>query len=117
MAFRTKRAYDDISRNDGYRVLVDGLWPRGIKKEDLKADEWKKTLAPSSQLRKWFKHDPDKWREFKKRYFSELDHHQDEVQDLLHKAKGHNVTLVYGAKNKQYNNAIALKEYLDKHTH
>lgn len=116
MAFRTKRVYDAVSKMDGHRVLVDRVWPRGIKKEQLQADEWKKSLAPSSDLRKWFKHDPDKWEQFKQRYFGELAQQPNEINELLEKGNGHNVTLLYSAKDEKHNNAIALKEFLDQQT-
>lgn len=117
MAYRTKRVYEQTSRMDGHRVLVDRVWPRGIKKEALQAHDWKKTLAPSAQLRKWFNHDPEKWQAFKQSYFEELDEHPNEIRELLDKGDGHNVTLLYSARDEKHNNAVALKEYLETQQH
>ena len=109
-----KRAYDDPESGDGMRVLVDRLWPRGVKKEDAKVDVWLKDAAPSGELRKWFDHDPDKWAEFRKRYIKELGDHKDALHDVLDRAKGKPLTLVFGAKDVEHNNAVVLKEYLVK---
>lgn len=114
MSIHLKRAYEDASEKDGYRVLVDRLWPRGVSKQDAKIDLWLKEIAPSNELRKWFQHDPEKWSEFKKRYFWELDGHPEVVRQLADEMKQHPVTLVYGAKDEQFNDAVALKEYLDQ---
>jgi uncharacterized protein YeaO (DUF488 family) len=111
---RLKRAYDAPSRSDGYRVLVERLWPRGVTKEKLRLDAWLKDLAPSAELRKWFNHDPARWREFKRRYFRELDQQPKTVQELLAKSQNEPVTLVFAAKDVRHNNAAALKEYLDQ---
>lgn len=110
---KIKRVYDDISQQDGKRILVDGMWPRGIKKADLKHDEWLKDLAPSRELRKWFNHDADKWSDFKKKYFKELDDHREELENIKADSEGHNVTLLYAAKDEHYNQAVAMKEYID----
>ena len=110
---RTKRIYDAPSRNDGYRALADRLWPRGIKKEKAGIDLWLKDAAPSDALRKWFNHEPQKWGDFKKRYFAELEHKQYILGPII-KRLGGGVTLLYSAKDRQYNNAVALKEYLEK---
>jgi len=110
---RTKRIYDAPSRNDGYRALADRLWPRGIKKEKAEIDLWLKDAAPSDALRKWFNHEPQKWGDFKKRYFDELEHKQYILGPII-KRLGGGVTLLYSAKDRQYNNAVALKEYLEK---
>ena len=109
-----KRIYDEESRSDGFRVLVDRMWPRGIKKEDAGLDLWLKEVAPSSELRKWYGPDISKWDEFKERYFEELKGHEEEVGELLSKADGGRVTLLYAAKDRGHNNAAALKEYLKK---
>jgi uncharacterized protein YeaO (DUF488 family) len=93
---------------------VDRIWPRGISKKSLQLDEWQKKLAPSSQLRKWFDHDPDKWDEFKQRYFDELDKQPEAVSKLVEKAGEGDLILVYSAKETRYNNAAALREYLDR---
>ncbi|GAA3733592.1 DUF488 domain-containing protein [Salinicoccus jeotgali] len=110
---KTKRVYDDPSSQDGKRILVDGVWPRGIKKEDLGHDEWYKSLAPSNDLRKWFNHDPDKWETFKKDYFKELKENKELLETLQKESDGHNVTLLYSAKDTQYNQAEAIKEYVE----
>lgn len=107
-----KRAYDNPEPSDGMRVLIDRLWPRGVKKADAKIDLWLKEIAPSSELRKWFDHDPAKWTEFKKRYFKELDARRDVLHDLLEQAKGKTLTLVFAAHDVEHNNAVALKQYL-----
>jgi uncharacterized protein YeaO (DUF488 family) len=114
MTIELKRAYEPPAASDGLRVLIDRIWPRGISKEDAKLDEWAREVAPSSELRKWFGHDPDKWDEFRKRYFRELDNKRDLLDSLLQKVRGKRVTLVFGARDEVHNNAVALKEYLQK---
>ena len=113
MAIAVKRAYDEPKPGDGYRILVDRIWPRGVSKENVKIDEWLKDIAPSSVLRRWFVHDPKKWGEFKKRYFHELDGHKELTDAIRKRAKRGRVTLVYSARDEQYNNAVVLKEYLE----
>lgn len=108
-----KRAYEDPGRSDGQRILVDRIWPRGASKEALKLDEWMKDIAPSDELRDWFDHDPDKWEEFRTRYADELDEKDDAVSALRERLDESRVTLVYGAKDKKHNNAVALKAYLE----
>jgi uncharacterized protein YeaO (DUF488 family) len=108
----TQRAYEKPARTRDYRVLVDRIWPRGVRKEDARIDLWLKEIAPSTALRKWFAHDPAKWSEFKKRYFRELQAQPDAVRSLAQRAKKEHVTLVYGAKDEEHNNAVALKEFL-----
>jgi uncharacterized protein YeaO (DUF488 family) len=115
MDIRTKRIYEEDDKSDGQRVLIDRLWPRGVKKEDAHFDLWQKELAPSSELRKWFGHDPEKWSEFKKRYSKELDSHPEEIADLLKRAKEGRLTLIFAAKDTDHSNAAALKEYLEQH--
>jgi uncharacterized protein YeaO (DUF488 family) len=110
----TKRVYDEPEAGDGYRVLVDRLWPRGVKKEAAKLDEWLKELAPSSELRKSFKHEAGRWEEFKRRYFEELRAQEEAVAGLVAKAKRGKVTLLYAARDRERNNASALKEYLER---
>ena len=110
---RIKRIYDAPSQNDGYRALVDRLWPRGIKKERAGIEIWLKDAAPSDELRKWFNHEPQKWGDFKKRYFVELEYKQGILGPIIEKV-GEGVTLLYSAKDRQHNNAVALKEYLEK---
>ena len=110
---KIKRIYDTYDENDGFRVLVDRLWPRGIKKEKAHIHEWIKEIAPSEDLRKWFDHDPSKWEQFKKRYFKELDKNRELCKELIEKYS-EDITLVFAAKDEQHNNAIILKEYLNK---
>ncbi len=113
---KLKRAYAAPTRGDGCRILVDRMWPRGVSKHDLKIDEWSRDIAPSTRLRKWFAHDPAKWQEFKERYFAELDSHPETVEHLLQSCRRHTLTLVCGAKDIQHNNAVALREYLQRHS-
>lgn len=112
MSVHIKRAYEDPAPEDGYRVLIDRLWPRGVAKDEAKIDEWMKALAPSTELRRWFAHDPARWDGFRTRYFRELDAHPDEVAELRNLVKKRHVTLVYAAKDEAHNNAVALTEYL-----
>jgi len=107
-----KRAYSAAQKSDGGRVLVDRLWPRGIKKEDLAIDEWYKDIAPSKDLRQWFDHDPEKWGDFRKRYLSELSDNKDRAKELLEQKKDGRLTLVYAAKDEQHNHARVIREYL-----
>lgn len=111
---KLKRAYDAPTKSDGHRVLVDRIWPRGISKNELLLDEWLKELAPSTKLRTWFNHDPAKWETFKERYFRELDQQLETVGDLLANCRRGTVTLVFGARETRYNNAVALKAYLER---
>ncbi len=110
---KVKRIYEAYSRHDGERILVDRLWPRGIKKENAKIDFWMKEIAPSNELRNWFSHDPNKWNEFKKRYFIELQKNKALCEELLSKSN-RVITLLYAAKDENHNQAIALKEFLEK---
>ena len=114
-----QRAYEDPGRNDGYRVLVDRVWPRGRRKEDLALDEWAKDLAPSTALRKWFGHEPARWDAFRARYREELA--QPEARERLHalvRAAGHRpLTLVYSAKDEQHNQAVVLREEIARLGH
>ncbi len=109
-----KRAYEKSSQDDGARFLVERLWPRGIKKENLQIDDWLKDVAPSGELRRWFQHDPAKWNEFRQRYFRELEKHPEAWQALRARARRGRVTLVYSAHDTEHNNAVALKEFLDQ---
>lgn len=109
-----KRAYEPASRADGKRFLVDRLWPRGITKSALVMDAWVKDVAPSTALRKWSGHDPAKWTEFRRRYFRELDDNRAALAPLLEAARHGTVTLVYGARDEEHNNAVALCEYLER---
>ncbi len=115
MSIHLKRAYDKPASDDGERILVDRLWPRGLSKSEAGIDLWLKDIAPGSTLRKWFNHDPKKWHEFKTRYFRELATHADVIELLAAKARTGRVTLVFAARNEEFNNAVAIKEYLDKH--
>jgi uncharacterized protein YeaO (DUF488 family) len=135
-----KRIYEEAKKNDGIRILVDRLWPRGESKEKAHLDLWLKDIAPSDELRHWFEHDPKKWQEFKEKYYQELKekdtieghdpeqwrqfqekyfsklkkNHKDTVHNLAQLAKHHTVTLLYAAHDEEHNNAVALKEYLEK---
>lgn len=109
-----KRAYDPVSPADGARYLVDHIWPRGVKKENLHIDGWDKSVAPSGELRTWFAHDPAKWEEFKRRYFVEMDANPAGWQPLAESARKGVVTLVYAARDTEHNNARAIKEYLER---
>lgn len=108
-----KRAYDPPAPSDGYRVLIDRIWPRGVSRDALHLESWLMQLAPSAMLRKWFDHDPARWNEFKERYFHELGEKSEGVDLLLDKCRNGKVTLVFGAKDIRYNNAVALKAYLE----
>jgi uncharacterized protein YeaO (DUF488 family) len=110
---KLKRAREKPEPEDGARYLVDRLWPRGVSKADLKLDGWLKDVAPSDALRRWFNHDPKKWNEFRKRYFAELDANPDTWNPLLERASKSPVTLVYGARDSEHNNAVALAKYLN----
>lgn len=114
MVIAIKRIYEKPSTEDGHRILVDRIWPRGISKETAQIDEWLKDIAPSNELRKWFNHDPHKWDEFKTRYFTELNDKKKQLENIHSTAKQHHITFVYSAKNEEFNNAVALKEYIEK---
>jgi uncharacterized protein YeaO (DUF488 family) len=111
---RLKRAYDSSAEDDGMRVLVDRVWPRGVKKEDLNIDDWTKAVAPSPELRRWFGHDPARWNEFQRRYRQELASRQAALAPLLEAARRGNLTLVYGARDTEHNQAVVLKQVLDE---
>ena len=110
MELKIKRVYEKPAKGDGKRVLVDRLWPRGLTKEKASIDLWLKEIAPTTELRKWFDHDPDKWKEFKKRYEQELKKNKEQVSLLQEQVKRGVVTLVYGAKDEMHNEALVLKE-------
>jgi uncharacterized protein YeaO (DUF488 family) len=112
-AFILKRAYEPPAPADGYRVLVERLWPRGLKKADAAVDLWLKDIAPSPELRRWFSHDPAKWEEFCRRYWAELAGYPDAVNLLQEKLRQSPVTLVYGSKDEEHNAAVALKKFLE----
>jgi uncharacterized protein YeaO (DUF488 family) len=108
----TKRAYEPAEPSDGYRVLIDRLWPRGVSKQRAKLDGWEKELAPSTGLRKWFGHDPDLFEEFRRRYIEELRDQRPRLTDLRRRARNGTVTLVYAAKDTEHNDAVVLAEVL-----
>jgi uncharacterized protein YeaO (DUF488 family) len=110
---KIKRVYEPADRNDGFRILVDRLWPRGMGKDKARVDLWLRDIAPSDALRKWFGHDPEKWDEFQRRYLKELKGKQEHVDLIKEKVRLGVVTLLYGTKEEKYNNAAALKEYLE----
>ena len=114
MAVRLKRVYEKTGGHEGTRVLIDRVWPRGVRKSEAAIDLWLKEIAPSTELRKWFGHDPEKWPDFKRRYFRELDQNAALVEKLSKMNQKGTVTLVFGAKNEKHNNAVALKEYLER---
>ncbi len=111
---KLKRAYERAAANDGKRFLVERLWPRGVKKTDLPLDAWIKDVAPSDDLRRWFSHDPDKWEEFRRRYFAELDRAASAWEPILREARHGAVTLVYSSRDTEHNNAVALKDYIER---
>jgi uncharacterized protein YeaO (DUF488 family) len=113
MSIMLKRAYEKPSAEDGKRILVERLWPRGVRKEEAGIDQWLKEIAPSNELRKWYSHDPSKWSEFKRRYWIELDAKKDVLLNIAKQAKEGKVTFVFGSKEEKLNNAAALKEYIE----
>jgi uncharacterized protein YeaO (DUF488 family) len=114
---RCRRAYEPPAPEDGCRVLVDRIWPRGQSRQDLGLDEWRKEAAPSNGLRRWFGHDPARWDEFRRRYFAELDAKPASWRPILDSARTGTVTLVYGARDETHNQAVALQEYLQRQLH
>jgi uncharacterized protein YeaO (DUF488 family) len=112
MDVRLKRAYEPASAEDGYRVLVDRLWPRGVSKEQAKLDEWDQELAPSRQLREWFGHEPDRFPEFRRRYIDELRANRARLRELRRRARTGTLTLVYSAHDSELNDAVVLAEVL-----
>ena len=117
MAIRVKRIYEPASPSDGTRILVDRLWPRGISKENAKIEFWARDLAPSDDLRKWYGHEPDKWKKFKSRYFKELDNNSAALAALSPYLHADRVTLVFSSREEKLNNATALKEYIESRQH
>jgi uncharacterized protein YeaO (DUF488 family) len=111
---KLKRVYEKPDKADGFRILVDRLWPRGLTKEKAALDLWLKEVAPSTELRKWFGHDPGKWTEFRRRYRAELKSHPDELKMIRSKATDGPVTLLYGARDQEHNEAIVLQQLLDR---
>ncbi|VVB94305.1 Uncharacterised protein [uncultured archaeon] len=110
---KLKRVYEEPMKDDGFRILVERLWPRGLTKERVAVDLWLKEVAPSPELRKWFGHDIARWEEFRKRYWKELESKQDEIKLLKQKNKEGTVTFVYAAKDEVHNGAVALKTFLE----
>ncbi len=110
---KIKRAYEEVSADDGFRVLVERLWPRGLTKERAAIDLWLKDVAPSTELRKWFHGHPDEWQEFRERYRQELKDKKDDIDELLHKAEKGTVTLIYSSRDAEHNAATALKAYIE----
>ena len=113
MKLHTKRIYEKPARSDGRRILVDRLWPRGVSKSSASIDGWAKEVAPSHELRRWYHHDPQKWPEFRRRYFAELDSNADRVAELRASLGKATATLVFSSTETNLNNATALKEYLE----
>jgi uncharacterized protein YeaO (DUF488 family) len=109
---RLKRAYEPAEASDGYRVLIDRIWPRGVTREDAHLDEWARELAPSSELRTWFGHDPARFEEFQRRYTEELAHQDEKLRELRRRAREGTLTLVYGARDTEHNDAVVLAEIL-----
>ncbi|MFL6605844.1 MAG: DUF488 domain-containing protein [Steroidobacteraceae bacterium] len=111
---RIKRIYEDPERSDGFRVLVDRLWPRGVKKQTAGIDAWMRELAPSPELRKWFQHDPLRWTEFRRRYRQELKEHVDALRALRQRSQREPVTLLYAAKDVNINHAVVLRQAIKR---
>lgn len=114
---KLKRVYEDPQENDGYRILVDRLWPRGVKKEELKYDSWAKEITPSNEIRKWFNHDPEKFEQFKSAYLEELTENEetaDFVKEIKDELEEQNVTLLYAAKDEKINHVVILKDFLEE---
>jgi uncharacterized protein YeaO (DUF488 family) len=111
---KIKRVYDPPARGDGERILVDRLWPRGLSKKAAAVDEWMKDVGPSNELRKWFGHDPARWSEFRRRYVAELRTHRDALATIANKARRGSVTLLYGARDPEHNQAVVLKGVIDR---
>ena len=109
---RLRRAYGPPSPEDGVRVLVDRLWPRGLRKADAAIDRWMKDVAPSTELRQWFGHDPERWQEFHRRYAKELQQHTTAIDELRELARHDTITLVFGSRDEEHNDAVALREVL-----
>jgi len=111
MKIKIKRVYEKPDKEDGLRILVDRLWPRGLTKEKASVDLWLKNIAPSTELRKWFGHDPVRWNEFRKQYWEELEKNKEESSLLTEQLRNGEVTLVYGAKDEEHNEALVIKEF------
>lgn len=116
MPILLKRVYEKPAAGDGKHILVERLWPRGLKKEEAKIDEWLKDIGPSAELRKWYSHDPAKWVEFKKRYWTELESKKETVSKLAKDSGESKVTFLFGSREQKLNSAAALKEYIETQT-
>jgi uncharacterized protein YeaO (DUF488 family) len=114
MNIKIKRVYEQPHKDDGVRILVDRLWPRGLTKKKAMVDLWMKEIAPSTELRTWFGHDPDKWQGFRGRYETEIRHKNDLVKVLRQKAREGMITLLYAARDEKHNEALVLKQFLDR---
>jgi uncharacterized protein YeaO (DUF488 family) len=114
---KLKRAYEEVSKSDGLRILVERLWPRGLTNERAAIDLWLKDVAPKPELRKWFGHDPARWEQFQKRYWKELEEKEDDIRLLKEKGRHGTVTLIYAARDTEHNGALALKQFLEHHKH
>lgn len=114
MHLNLKRIYEPPEKNDGYRILVDRLWPRGLTKEKAAIDLWLKDIAPSTELRKWFDHDPEKWKGFQKKYLQELKENKEAVATIKEHLKKSAVTLLYAAKDEVHNEALIIKDFVSK---
>jgi uncharacterized protein YeaO (DUF488 family) len=117
MTIRVERVYGVARPTHGRRYLVDRVWPRGLKRDALHLDDWLRDVAPSDELREWFGHDPERWEEFQRRYFEELDSKAEALGVLIDAAKHGEVTLLFGAKDEEHNNAVALRAYLEQRKH
>lgn len=116
MSIALKRAYEAPSESDGCRILVERLWPRGVSKQDARIDLWAKEVAPSTELRRWFGHEPGRWKEFKRRYFRELRDRGESLDSILERMRAGPVTFVFSSRELRFNNAVALREYLERRT-
>jgi len=114
MNIKIKRVYEHPEKDDGMRILVDRLWPRGLTKKKASVDLWLKDIAPSTELRKWFAHDPDKWKRFRGRYQTEIRNNHDLIKVIKRKAREGTITLIYGARDEKHNEALVLKQFLEK---
>ena len=114
MHIKIKRVYEQPEKKDGERILVDRLWPRGLTKEKADVDLWLKEIAPSTELRRWFAHDPKKWKTFRRRYETEIRHNDDLIKILKQRARERTVTLIYGARDEKHNEALVLKQFLER---
>ena len=116
VSVRLKRAYEPPAPTDGYRVLIDRLWPRGVARANARVDEWARELAPSTELRRWFGHDPARFAEFRQRYVEELSAQEEKLRELRGRARNTTLTLVYGARDTEHNDAVVLAELLRAET-